>query len=312
MYLKQSFKGDNSFLKYFLGTLIILFLSQIIGALPLGIVIFVKGVGMNNISDVIGKNMALILQLFPFITGCLALWICVKKLHHKKFKDIVTTRKSFDFKRAFTGAAIWGLILLLSMIPSFLENPSTIELNFQPYKLLWLIVICLIILPFQTSFEELLFRGYYMQATAVTSKNRWVPLIVTSLIFGLMHSANPEVAAYGFWTAMPSYIIMGLILGIAAIMDNGLELPLGMHFANNFLMAILFTNKDSALQTPALFVETDPSMSQTDNLVIAAIGILFLFICSKVYRWESFKKIFTKIEIEEETPENLQTEYITQ
>ncbi len=298
MYLRQSFRGNNSFLRYLLVTIILFLSIQIIGSLPsLLTVLVAKQLGINNI-DLLNQNIVLICKLFPFVIGYFTLWICVKKIHNKKFHDILTTRKSFSLKRVFTGAIIWGAILLLSMIPRFLETPSTIELNFQQYNFLWLVIICLFILPFQTSFEELIFRGYYMQATAVTSKNRWIPLIVTSFIFGIMHAYNPEIMAYGFWIAMPAYIIVGLIFGISAIMDNGLELPIGMHFANNFIAAVLITNKDSALQTPALFVDTNNSMSHTDNIIFTVLGILFLFICSKIYKWESFKKIFSKIEIE--------------
>lgn len=297
MYLKQAFKGKNKFVLYLLTTIILLF-SSFIGALPMKMVLYIKEIEFIDISNLASKidlNLLLILNIIPFLICCISLYLCVKYLHKKKFKYILTARNSFDFKRALKGAAIWGIIILITMIPDIFNNNSSLVFNYQPDKFYLLILICLLILPFQTSLEELLFRGYYMQGTAVTVKNRWMPLIITSIIFGLLHSANPEVAAFGFWVAMPNYIIMGFILGITAIMDDGLELPLGMHFANNFVGAILITNKNSALQTPALFIDSNPSMSYMDTIIITICGLGFILICSKLFKWGSFKKIFSPI-----------------
>ena len=55
--------------------------------------------------------------------------------------------------------------------------------------------------------------------------------------------------AYGLFVAM------GFLLGIVTLMDDGLELALGIHFANNFFACILSSSEWSSLQTPALFKE---------------------------------------------------------
>ena len=76
---------------------------------------------------------------------------------------------------------------------------------------------------------------------------------MTSVLFGLMHSLNPEVKEFGFLTMMPQYILFGLIFGIITIMDDGIEAAMGAHAANNIFLCIMVTNKASALQTPALY-----------------------------------------------------------
>lgn len=300
MYLKQAFKGKNNFVFYLITTIILVFAMQGLGILPLIAVAAAKGADfgnlVNSMAAKIDLNLLLILNIFPFILGFFALWICIKYIHNKKFKDILTSRKKFNSKRAIIGALLWGILLVVMMVPKIYNAESTLVLNYQPSQFYWLILICLLILPFQTSLEELLFRGYYMQGTAITAKNRWIPLIVTSSLFGLMHYANPEVATFGFWTAMPYYISMGFILGITAIMDNGLELPLGMHFANNFLSAIFVTSNSSALKTPALFIDTNPTMSHMDTILNIICGLIFIVICSRIFKWQSFKKLFSRIE----------------
>ncbi len=301
MYLKQAFKGENSIGYYILTTLIVIIATQTIGVIPILAVTLTKGISLNSIlsdsSSGISLNLLLILQIFPFVVGCFALYLCLKYIHRKKFKDLLTSRSSFDYKRALKGVFIWGILLLSMFSYEIYKNDSTLIFNYQPDQFYWLILICLLFLPFQTSLEELLFRGYYMQGTAVTSKNRWVPLIVTSIIFGLLHSANPEVTKFGFWIAMPNYIIMGFILGITAIMDDGLELPLGIHFANNFLGSIFTTSKNSTLQTPALYIDTNPTMSHTDTIITLFSGLLFILICSKIFKWGSFRKILLPIKL---------------
>ena len=78
-----------------------------------------------------------------------------------------------------------------------------------------------------------------------------MPLLVTSVLFGLMHAANPEVEKMGF-IIMLYYIGTGLFLGILTLMDEGLELALGFHAANNLIGALLLTSDWSALQTNSL------------------------------------------------------------
>ncbi len=114
-------------------------------------------------------------------------------------------------------------------------------------------VVSVLFIPFQAAFEEVLFRGYLMQGFAALIKNRWFPVIMTSIFFGLMHGFNPEIKEFGFFTMMPQYITFGIIFGIITIMDDGIEAAMGAHTANNIFLCILVTNPSSALQTHALF-----------------------------------------------------------
>jgi len=57
----------------------------------------------------------------------------------------------------------------------------------KPISFAILVVIGTILIPIQTSTEEYIFRGYLMQGFANLAKNKWFPLIMTSVIFGAMH-----------------------------------------------------------------------------------------------------------------------------
>ena len=120
---------------------------------------------------------------------------------------------------------------------------------------------------------------------------KWVPLLFTSVIFGVMHAANPEVEKLGY-ISMVFYIGTGLILGIMTLMDDGMELALGYHAGNNILTALLVTTNWSALQTDAIFVDTsEPSAGFFDIIFpVLVIYPLMLFILAKIYKWKNWKE----------------------
>ncbi len=178
-------------------------------------------------------------------------------------------------------------------------DSSEIVFQFNLGKFAVLFLISIILFPFQIGLEEYLFRGYLMQHIGVLVKNKWFPLILTSVLFGIAHSANPEVGAIGFWKMMIFYVGTGLLLGIMTLMDDGLELALGFHLGNNLLASLLVTADWTALQTDAIFKSTaPPSMSILSDLLIPVLVVypIMLLILSKRYGWTNWKdKLFGKV-----------------
>lgn len=217
-------------------------------------------------------------------------------VHQQSFTQFTTSRKKIDFKRFFFSITIFGGISTLAFLVEYLMYPSDYVWNFQLIPFLILAIISILLLPIQIGFEEYFFRGYFMQWTALLSKNRWVPLFSSSILFGLMHIANPEVGkmGYGF---LVFYISMGFLLGIMTLMDDGLELALGIHFSNNLFASLITTSSWSALQTPSLFKQINP----TDLNLITVFSLLIcyalvLFIFAKKYHWNNWKeKLLGKI-----------------
>jgi membrane protease YdiL (CAAX protease family) len=75
-----------------------------------------------------------------------------------------------------------------------------------------------------------------MQGIGGMVNNKWVPLIITSLSFGLLHYWNPEVMKLGP-VLLIHYVLTGLFFGIITLMDKGMELAIGFHAGNNMLIA---------------------------------------------------------------------------
>lgn len=298
MFLEKVYNGKNQWYLYVFSLLIIFTATQI-GSLPLaGYMIYqdpsiLKG---GNIAAATSTNAGLALALLSFAVGFLAIFFCIKYIHQKKALDIVTARPKVDWSRIFFSAGIWGILSLVSLfIPLLIGDSSDIVFQFDPLNFFVLVIISLVMFPFQTSFEELLFRGYLMQWSALLFKYRWIALLLTGTLFGIMHSANPEVEEFGMWIALPQYILMGFILGFVAVKDDGLELALGLHMSNNILAAITFTSDSSTLQTHALFKDLHPTASWVDTLVMLIAGILFIWICNRKYHFMNKINIWEKI-----------------
>lgn len=305
-FIQQAYKGINDFWRYLLVILLVIIGWQLIGILPLIAVAasyvpdhieFLEAAKDNFTKIGIDNNLFFILMITMFIFGLVALAIGVKVFHKRAFKTVVTSRKQIDWKRFFFSFSLWFFISTLMIVISYLSSPETFVWNFKPLPFLFLVLIAFILMPFQTSFEELLFRGYLMQGFGILVRNRWFPLIITSVIFGLLHGFNPEVDKLGPMI-MVYYIGTGLFLGMLTLLDEGTELSLGFHAANNISAAIFVTQTWTVFQTDALFVDnSEPSLGFETFLPVFVLYPILLFIFAKKYNWVNIKeKLIGKIE----------------
>ena len=312
MYIEQGYKGLNELWRYAVGVLIIFIGWQFIGAGPLVLILLAKAVETGNyptdvasIANLLGSNLFFFLALLTFVVGFLALYLTVKYLHNQSFRSLSTSRKSIDWKRVFFTFFLWALISVVFIGLDIVISPEDYVYNFQPGPFLILLLIDLILIPIQTSFEEYFMRGYLMQGLGIAAKNRWVPLLGTSVFFGLLHIFNPEVAKIGYGV-MVFYIGTGLFLGILTLMDEGLELALGFHAANNLTAAILVTAEWTAFQTNSIYKDiSEPEIGWEVFAPVFIIYPIMLLILSKKYGWTNWKERLTGKVLPPEDMENI-------
>ena len=301
MYIKQVFKVENNWWLYLIG-IIIVGVSTVIGSIPHTIalfsVAFSENVDMSSIQEdpyalmsLIDSNLNLFLMLLSFAIGLLALLFVVKFIHKQTINSLTTSRKKIDWRRFWFSFILWGFVTVIFIVIEFLSSPENYVLNFDLIPFLVLLSIAVIMVPLQTSFEEYLFRGYLMQGLGVLSKSRWVPLFITSIAFGLLHIANPEIEKIGY-ILLIHYIGTGFLLGIMTLMDEGLELALGFHAANNLIASLLLTADWTAFQTNSILKDvSDPSMGNLEIIFpVFVIYPIILFVLSKKYNWTNWQK----------------------
>ena len=309
MFIEQVLDFKNDWWRYILGFLIIFIFWQLIGAIPLVIGMIsqldfsdpesLKALeNPNDMFSMIGsKNTVLTLLLVSFLIGFIGLFIVVKNIHNQEFKSLITSRPRIDYKRILHSFVLIFIVNVSMIFISYLISPSSFEYNFQLQPFLILLLICIFILPFQTTFEELLTRGYLLQGFGVVFKSRAAAFFFRSVIFGFLHILNPEdsTRGYGFLLA---YILMGGTWGIFTIMDDGNELAIGAHYANNLVVFLFLTADWHAVQTDAVFVSVEePTITGMIAPALIYYPIL-IFYFSKKYKWYNWsEKLFGKINI---------------
>lgn len=289
MFIEQAYKGDNSFWKVLITS------ALTMGVFILNLIYFLMSSPEDmqaayDLMDGVNKHVMLIANLGIFIPILILLFLLVRFLHQRSILSLTTSRPKVDFKRIIFAFSMVAIFTLVTFTISYFMAPEDYVLQFDAKNFTILFILSALLFPFQIGLEEYLFRGYLMQQIGIIAKNRWVPLIITSVLFGVFHSANPEVAEMGP-IVMIFYIGTGLILGIMTLMDEGMELALGFHLGNNFLAATLVTAEYSALQTDAVFMSVAESATLSE--IVAPVFIvypIFLAILAYTYKWKNWKK----------------------
>ena len=300
MFIAQGNTKENVFWKYLLGSFI-LFCASLVGQLPFIFGVYIKSYKEkipypNTYEATVGfldSNLALFLMLVSFVFVFFQLYALVRFFHKQSFLQLITSRNSIDWHRVLFSFSIWAGITIISTVVVYILYPEDFIVQFDWIPFLLLFVIGLLLFPFQIGSEELIFRGYLMQGFGVLAKNKWFPLLMTSLIFGMLHIANPEVDKMGY-SILIYYIGTGLFLGIITLMDEGMELALGFHFANNFIAALLVTSDWTAFQTHSILKSTsDPSVFFDIILPISIIFPILVVLFAKKYHWTNWREKLT-------------------
>jgi membrane protease YdiL (CAAX protease family) len=99
-------------------------------------------------------------------------------------------------------------------------------------------------------FEELLFRGVLFRSVEQMAGS-WIAIIVSSLVFGLLHLINPGATLAG---AIYIAIEAGLLLAAAYLVTRRLWIAIGFHMAWNYVQSAVFSGIVSGGVTlPGLF-----------------------------------------------------------
>lgn len=301
-FLEKEYSKKLPFGWYLLGSIAVIFFS-FVGQIP--IFFFISEdtsttVNPNSLMDMfahLDKNLFLFLILIPFFIAFLGFWIVIKFIHKQSLKSVTTSRSKIDYKRFFFGFGFWSLITILITVIDFQVFPKDYEVTFRLKPFLIMSLILLPLIPIQSGLEEYLFRGYLMQGFAKLAKNRWFPLLLTSFIFGTLHIFNPEVRELGMGI-MIYYIATGLFFGIMTLMDEGIELALGFHIANNLITALLVTADWTAFQTESILKDiSEPTLLPELLLTLLILYPFSLAVLSKKYNWSNWKyKLTAKID----------------
>jgi membrane protease YdiL (CAAX protease family) len=235
----------------------------------------------------INRNIVLLLLFGMFVFAFGGFLVGLKFIHKKTLTSVLTGFEKFRFKRFWFAFAIWATMLVFTVVLNFILDPDSLTYNFNLGGFVVSLLIMLVFMPLQTGLEEIVFRGYLLQGMSQVFKNGIVPLLITSILFGTAHISNPEVKEYGFVTMLSYYIGFALFLGVLTLLDEGIELAFGIHFANNIVSGILVTEAHSVIKPYSIF-ETKVNDPKAEIILWFCMTAVTFTIFYLKYRWKNF------------------------
>ena len=290
-------RHKNQWYWYILAIFIILIFAFIFSLPIFGIATLngVKDTSKNLTAKDLGLSDALFLgvEMLPSIGLTLGIIASAYILHKRSWKTLITAYPNIRWERFLFGNLLWLGLMIGGELITYSLNPDNYIFQFEVTQFVALLIVSVLVIPLQAAGEELFFRGYLMQGIGWGTKKAWIALVITSIGFGLLHLANPEIEKYGSEFII-TYIIMGLFFGVIALMDDGLELAIGVHTINNIYNAVLVTFPGSALELPTVFRIKEYNAWMGFGLEVL-LFVFFIWICAKKYGWTDWDKITRKI-----------------
>jgi membrane protease YdiL (CAAX protease family) len=199
---------------------------------------------------------------------------------------VSSVRKYFPVIVIYSAVALLGY---LYMVSEFTINPAI------QFVIVLALIGLIVLLILSKMIEPITGLAGYKKLQQ-TFNSRFLPLVITSVIFGGLHFFNPEVAKIGN-IIMLYYIGTGFLLGIMTLMDEGMELALGFHAGNNLVAALLVTADWTVFQTHSVLKDvSEPSAGFDVLLPVLVVYPVFLLIMAWRYKWTNWKeKLFGRI-----------------
>lgn len=160
----------------------------------------------------------------------------IKKLI-KQFTNLEKVGKGFMYGGILLGTSIAYNMIIMLIFPDFggsNDNQNAVDslITQMPVLSFFMVVI------FAPLVEEITYR---LGLTGIfKNKNKIVALIISSVIFGLIHFNFMSEDMKTELIALPSYIISGVVLGLAYLNEDSLATSITAHLTNN-LIAFLTT-----------------------------------------------------------------------
>jgi len=191
----------------------------------------------------ISSTQALFIEFCSFTATLFVVWLFRKKIDKEKFSTIGFQNSNALFY------SIWGILLgLLFMAFAFVVLLFTKQIFIDSihFDLVDIFVYFLLFI-FVAASEELFIRGYIL-TNLLASFNKNLAILISSLLFSLMHIANDNISLL----SLIALFIFGIILALGYIHTKGLWFPIALHFSWNFFQGPVLGFKVSGIQIDSL------------------------------------------------------------
>jgi len=222
---KGKSQGWKSILKIIIPYLVIVVIFQIVGGL-------IMGLDLRHMQMASQTTAQLFVTCFMGMVGTVGIvWLFTTKVDKKSFTSI-----GFHKTKIIKDIALELTMGFVIMLSGFSILVLTHQLQFVDIKFNALSLFHSVgVFVFVAVSEEIFTRGYILRNLAV-SFNKYVALVVSALIFSLMHLANPNANLVG----LSIIFLSGLVLGLPYLYTKNLWFPIALHFSWNFFQGPIF------------------------------------------------------------------------
>lgn len=269
-YINAAWQGNNK-LGIYVAVFLLVIIANVLGSIPGGWAL----IEWKSSPDSLPIYAVLAMMLLGFVTSVIALWLSVQHIHKRNPLTMIRPTAAVDWGRVAKSGGLWVACTAAVEMVTYLSFPEKYTLSLNWAEFLPCVVVGILLIPLQTSFEELFFRGYLMQG--IGSWNLWAGVVITSVLFGLAHSFNDEIEAVGsLGIAMIYYIGVGLFLALLTLNDESLELPLGIHATNNLYAFLIVGYPSSSAPSSTIWMLTEFNFSLMMIQWVVAVGLYLL------------------------------------
>ncbi|MCG8208449.1 CPBP family intramembrane metalloprotease [Tenacibaculum finnmarkense] len=188
-----------------------------------------KNIDINKLST----QQHFIISFFGCIGTFLILYFFMKHIDKERF-ILMGFHIKTKGKDILTGIIIGLIIMGFSYFFLIALNEITyLKINFNFKEIIYSIFLYI----FVSFSEEILFRGYILK-NLLNSVNSYLALVLSALLFSLIHSFNPNID----WISFLGLFLGGILLGISYIHTRNLWFPIALHFSWNFFQTLFGFN----------------------------------------------------------------------
>jgi membrane protease YdiL (CAAX protease family) len=234
-------QGWQNVLQIILPYFIIVGVFQIVGY-------YFAGLDINNVRFLDRTpTQVFIVSLASFIGTFVAVWLFMKYVLKEPFLSVGFEKKCI--KQDVTRGMYYGLIIMVIGFVSLIFSEE-IEFKKLNFNLLYF-VLSLLHYIFVAISEELLMRGFILN-NLTKSFNNFSALLISSMLFSLLHAGNPNITLFG----LLQLFVAGILLGLPYLYTKNLWFSIALHFSWNFFQGTVFGYNVSGTANYSI-IETD-------------------------------------------------------
>lgn len=200
--------------------------------------------------------------------------LILHSVHGRRLSTLFGARRRLVGWNLATGLLATAALSAMGMALS--AEMGWVEITARPMPPYWtLLAAALIPLVFLQCFaEELVFRGYFLQALGARFRSPLVWALIPSIGFGLLHYQGADAPLAVVYLALAG--IFGLFAAALVWRTGGISAAVGCHTGNN-LMALLVFDPPIGIDGVGMFQISAPGGDLTPLLAVDAAALCLLF-----------------------------------